>query len=509
MTSPQQSDTSQTSDNAKRTIRNVGALVIASVLSKGILFFWQIILGNWLGVTDYGIYNTVFAVIAVVMPIASFGMGLILIREVARTPDRLGEYWSAVLFMQTGLSAIAYVIAVGGAILAGYSDTIIAFTAIAGISILVDITGSLGSDLLLAREKMHLTSMVEIAQIIIRVALSALALALNTGLLGVYIATIATGLVRTSILWWLNWRDDIRPSFPIERSIAWRVFLDSLPLAIAAVLTLAYQHADKLMTTAFIGETNTGYLGPAFVINFGVIEILSTTILVAIYPMMARYYSDGKSRQFGSLVEKLAIFTMLVSLPIALVLSIFADGITALLFSPEFAPTAGILRILIWYTFITMIANIFAQAFLTQNRQNMTLIIRASGLALNIALNAYLLSTWRDPRGAAIASVSAEILILGLMMAQFRAVGLSWRRIQQTAIRVLLWGLCTAIVMILIGQIHFILGAVIGGFIYLIGLAYLPILRADDWDLIYRIVMAMPLSGIVSRFWQRDVETAW
>ena len=89
--------------DAKRAARNVTALMVASLISKGALFVWQLILAPWLGTFTYGIYGTVGALIAVSGSISSFSMGLIVIRDVAREPHKAGKYWSAIMVLQTVL----------------------------------------------------------------------------------------------------------------------------------------------------------------------------------------------------------------------------------------------------------------------------------------------------------------------------------------------------------------------------------------------------------------------
>lgn len=54
--------------DVKRAARNVGVLMLSSILSKGLLFAWQILLGNWIGPSEYGIYGTVFGLFAISVP---------------------------------------------------------------------------------------------------------------------------------------------------------------------------------------------------------------------------------------------------------------------------------------------------------------------------------------------------------------------------------------------------------------------------------------------------------
>ena len=490
-------------NDAQRAARNVSVLIIASMISKGLLFIWQLILVRLLGDFDYGVYGTVGALMAVAASISSFSMGLIVIRDVARAPAQAGKYWSAMMVWQTVLALLAYVGMNGFAV--GYSETVRAFAALAGINLFIDLFGNMGHDLLLAREAMLKTSLVEVAHIILRISLAALALSLGWGLLGVYAAAIASGLMRSAALVWLNWRDGLRPQFPFDRRIGMPLLVNSAPLALSAFLTQAYQHTDKLMTTGILGEVSTSYLTAAFVIHFGIIELFSTTVLVAAYPMLSRYYEAGENPLFGMMIEKLSLYMVIMTLPLALTISIFADDITAP-FGLEFAPTAGILRLLVWYTMLTMIGNVFSKAMLIQNRQRRLLLCRAVSLLFNIALNAMLLFGWGDPRGAAIASITAEALMLGLLIWSFRTVGWQWRKIA-ASIRLLLGiAALAALVMLALRGLNFIVAMGLGLGIYISAVLYGPALGEDDRAILYRLASATPGGAVVLRWWKRGIE---
>jgi O-antigen/teichoic acid export membrane protein len=496
---------------ARRAARNAGAIAIASILSKGALFAWQLVLARMIGETHYGIYGTVGGFIAIGSSIVNFGMGPIVIRDVARNPSSAGKYLTATLFMQTLLALVAYLVVNGAAALGSYPGEIRAYLALAAISLMIDILGNMCNDLLLAQERMTASSVIAVGHIILLITLAAVALVAGYGLLGVYMATLVAGVARAAVFWLML---KVRPQFPFDRSIAIPLLLNGAPLAISAFLSLAYQHADKLMSARFIGSTETGYLTAAFVIIFGVVELLNTTILIAIYPMMSRYHG---SPTFGFIVEKLAFFTLVVSLPIALTLSIFATEITVPLFGPDFAPAAGVLRILIWYAVASMTVNVFAQGLTVQNRQRSLLGLRAAGLATNIALNVLLL-----PRigveGAAVASLTAEILILIFMTRNFTAAGLEWSHVLPRFVRLIALGVLTAVTMSVLGgltsdmSIHAlrpVIGIISGLSLYTGGILVAHVLAPDDWDLLYRLVAAMPGGALVLKYWKRDTVINW
>ena len=74
------------SATAKRAARNATALALSNVASKGLMFIWQLMLARWLGSGDYGIYGTIGALLSVGAAFPEFGMGLIVIRDIANRP---------------------------------------------------------------------------------------------------------------------------------------------------------------------------------------------------------------------------------------------------------------------------------------------------------------------------------------------------------------------------------------------------------------------------------------
>ena len=497
-----------TAAEAKRAARNAGALAVASIISKAALFGWQIILAPWLGVADYGVYGTVGALFAIAAALPNFGMGPIVIRDVARAPKLAGKYLTATLYMQTVLALLAYVGVNIAAAAMDSSEAVRAFTAVAGLSLLIDILGNMCFDILLARERMVTTSAIEIGHILLRIVLSWVLLVAGFGLMGVYVATLLTGLGRSLLLWFLLWRDDVRPQWPLDRTIAKALFFNGLPLALSAFLTLAFQQIDKLMSTSLIGEVGTGYLTAAFVIIFGVVNLMSTTILTAVFPLMSRVYGDGDNPLFGFMVEKLTIFTLMANLPIALTISLFSTQLTVPIFGEDFAPTAGVLAVLIWYALLNMISAVLSRGLVIQNRQRNVLIIRSVGLGSNILLNALLL-----PRigvtGAAVASVLAELIITVGLFFTLRATGLSWWAVAPRIVRLMIVSLLTLVIMALVGAFQTWLAIAIGLVVYVLGVLFGSVISSEDWDLLYRLVAAMPGGGYILRYWRRDVSLNW
>ena len=493
-----------TSAVAQRAARNATALALSNIVSKGVLFAWQLVLARWLGAEGYGVYGTIGALMAVGAAIPDFGMGLIVIRDVANRPQDANRYLTATLTLQPILAALGYVVLTVAAFLFGYEAELRALLAFAALSLLVDALGNMCHNQLLAVERMVIPAAIATGHVLVLVILAGTALAAGAGLWGLYAATLIAGLLRAAVYWVALLRIGARPQFPVDWGVARGLLIAGWPIAVTSFLALAYQHADKLITTAMIGTEGTGQLTAGFVIVFGVIELLSTTVLVAVFPLMSRTYAGGQRRLFEVMLEKLAFFNLTLSLPIAIFTSLLAVPLSAWVFGADFTRTADVLKILIWYTVVTMIVNVFAKALLVQNRQRRLMIIRTSGLALNVALLLVLLPALDVP-GAAVATLIAESAILLAVVRSFTFPADWWARTVNHLWRMALVGMVLAGIVLALRTVHPLLAALVGAPAYVALLLLSGALARDDWDLIYRLATAMPGGAIIGRWWKRTL----
>ncbi|MBK8026881.1 MAG: flippase [Chloroflexi bacterium] len=490
--------------DARRAARNAGAIALARIISSAAQFGWQIILGRALGESTYGVYGAVNALFAVGVTVASFSISLIAIREVARRPERAGRYWSAALFIQTVTSLIAY-LGINAAAL-GYDEVIRAYAAIAGLSLFIDTVGTHCYDQLLAQERMVATSLVEIGHIAARLLLAGVAVALGFGLVGVYMVTLLTGVGRAVVLWVLLRRTGVRPLFPADRGVIGSLLRDAAPLTLYAFIGMMYTQIDRLLTTGLLTEADTGQLTAAMVIVMGSVEILSTTVLVALYPLLSRAAENaGDSLAFRFIVEKLAFFTLLIVAPLWLVFAFFSPAIIVPLFGASYAPAAEVLRALMGFAAATMVSNVFAQAMFAQNRQRRLVLFRVVGLIAKLGLSLALL-----PRigviGAAFAAAISEIGVLTLLTIDFRV---EWRRMGLRVLRLGAVVLAASVAMALFGGLYPLAGMALGGAVYAAGLLIGRVLAQEEWDLLYRLAAAMPGGGLVLRYWKRETPINW
>ncbi len=486
----------------RRVIDNTLAIGGSAIVSKGLMFLWQILLARALGASGYGIYGTIGALLAVGAAIPDLGMGLIVIREVAKQPQAAGRYLGATLSLQPLLAAAGYAALLLGARVFGYDLEIRLLLAFAALSLLVDVLGNMCHNQLVAAERMAAPAAISVAHIVLLMALGGAALLAKGGLWGLYAAALIAGIARTSAYWIVLSRAGHRPVFPVERTLMRRLLVDGLPLALAAFLSLAGMHADKLLTTALLGVQSTGQLTAAFVIVFGVTELIGTPLLVATLPLLSRAESEGASRVSYAVIEKLTFFNLLVSLPLAVTVSTLAVPLSHGLFGSEYAGAAGVLRLLIWYAAVAMPASVFAQVLTVRNRQGRVLATRTVGLAANVALSLALIPSL-GVAGVALAALVGEAVVLVQLVISVRLPAGWWAGIAARLGRVGAATLGLAACTLGLRGLHPLLALLTALPVYIVLIRLFRALVPEDWLLVSRLLTSVPGAAAVERLWAR------
>ncbi len=487
---------------AKRAARNATALVLSSILTNGLLFIWQLVLARSLGVEGYGIYGTIGALMVIGASLPEFGMGLIVIRDVAIRPQDAGRYLAATLILQPLLAVVGYVVVMSAAVLLRYDSALRGLLSLAAVSLLVNTLGNMVHNQLIAVEQMVIATVIVIGHTIVLIILGAATLAAGGGLWGLYKMILVAGSLRVLAYWIVLLRMGVRPIFPPPYAIMRTLLINGAPFALSAFLSLAYIYSDKLLAAAIIGVEATGELVAGFVIVFGVIELLSTPLLVAVFPLMSRVHSSDHHDVFNSMLEKLSFFNMLLSLPIAIYTSFLAVPLSVLIFGIRFAGTAAALRIMIWYSVVAMVVNVFSQALAVQNRQRWLLLVRAIGLVLCIVLNLFLLPHL-GISGTALAMTITETVVLLLILRLLDLPVNWWRKMLAHMWRLSLACLALATTTLLLRPVNLLLAVLVGlptfaGLLFISG----AVTEADR-ALIYQLAAALPGGAWMVRYWKR------
>jgi O-antigen/teichoic acid export membrane protein len=237
-------------------------------------------------------------------------------------------------------------------------------------------------------------------------------------------------------------------------------------IAMTTLNTLESQ-SDTILLSAFAGETEVGWYGAATTVAYSLL-MFSQAYRFAVYPLMTRYALETPGRLSQLYTGSMQTLALLV-LPMVGGIVVLAPDIVRLVFGPEFAPTAPVLRILILSLLFVFLNEPNVRVLLVSDRQRRLFIFLFASALANVSLNLLLIPAW-GTIGAAAARVASSFVLFTLCYwdaARHVLYQHSWRIVARPALAT---ALMLAMVYLLRDQP---LGAVIGAGMVVYGLAAL------------------------------------
>jgi O-antigen/teichoic acid export membrane protein len=408
-------------DIADRVVRGgaLRAVGFGVVNLLGILS--SVVLLRHLGVSDFGRYGTVIALVAIVSGLADAGLNMTGSRELALLPRgaERRRLLGALLGVRLLLLVAATLAALAFAVVAGYDSEMLAGTALAATgALLVGAQSTLALPLVVNLRNGLVTLSEILKQVILVVGIVVLAAA-GAALTPFFAVQVLVGVgallsvpflvSRTELAWPSFSRDDVR-----------RLAIVALPVALASIVTAFYVRTLIVLASLLTSEYETGL----FVTSARIMEMIGGVALLVvgvILPVATVAARDDR----GRLRYVLAHTTKLALLGgglLAITVVVAARPIVVLLGGEEFAPAASVLRL--QAPVVLTIFLVYAwTAFLVADGHRRALVrCMLIGLAALFATGVPLIAQL-DAEGAALAAVAADIVLTAVIFLAVRRVG--------------------------------------------------------------------------------------
>ena len=367
--------------------KNSAVQMSMSLLSKGIDFAFAMLRLRILSPAGEGSYAFAISFYGIFEIITRFGLGTLVMRDVAVDRTRASRYLANTVMLRVGLwlaslPVMALVCLYYWAVLHRLdAATAQAIALFAGALLFANIADALSS-IFNAFEKMEYPASIATATATAKVALGALMLLppLNLGFVG--LAGVSLVLNVAQVVWlWIALQDKVlRPhkvSEPVRSGTA-RMGLDlglqrhmlreSGPLMINNLLATVFWRISQFV---LYGATSPAALG---IFSAGVkwldgLNVIPAYFTLAIFPLMSRYAQAGKD----SLVRgyRLALqLLFIVALPIAVFFTFAATPLIQILGGAAYLPDSAIaLGIMIWSIPIGFVNSVTQYVLIAMNQQ--------------------------------------------------------------------------------------------------------------------------------------------
>ncbi|HET9984422.1 MAG TPA: oligosaccharide flippase family protein [Longimicrobiales bacterium] len=380
---------------------NAASLVLAYALPRVFTFGAAVVAARALGAAAFGAYGTAAAFAVVLSILATLGMQPLLVRRVARAPERAPEILASAHALKLGTSILmlaALSLLVGP--LFRYPRDVAAGAALLGASYALGAFVENLAAYFQGVERMHVWSQASALAGLVTGAVG-VAVVLATRSVVAFCAAPAVG--QLAALGWLLRRAPAavrRPARPALAEV--RALAGSLaPYAAAFVATTVYYKADVLLLSHWRTPAEVGIYAAAYrFLDVG--QALALAMAGALVPRLAR--SDEARARTAWRALRLAFLGTLAP---AAVLALLRAPVVAALYGAGYAASAPVLGVLA-PALPPLVLNMVALSALSAAGQaGMAARLYVAGAALNLALNAALVPA-RGAGGAAVATLLSE-----------------------------------------------------------------------------------------------------
>ncbi|HST69296.1 MAG TPA: polysaccharide biosynthesis C-terminal domain-containing protein [Solirubrobacterales bacterium] len=390
--------------SAMRVAANLAGLVLGLATATLLL--------RHLGVDDSGRYVTVLSLVGIAVSIVDTGLNVGASSDLAvrALPERR-LLLSNVVAQRLGVAAVALLLLVAFAVLAGYPEEMVAGTALAGTGVLlVAIANSFLVPLTVELRNAGL-ALVELLRQVVTLAAVALLVALGAQLTPFFAVQVAVGLAVLALVPLLvGWSGVVRPRFDREEQRG--LMRTALPIAAALALGQIYFRLVIVLMSLISSAEQTGYFGGSLR-AMEALTVLPVLVAGVALPLMAAAARDDLPR-LRYAIEGLSEGAVIAGVLVVVVTLRAAEPVMELIGGAEFGPAGDVLRIQVAALLFIALYQIWTVALVALGAQRQLILANALGLVA-IGIFAAALVPPLGARGGAIATVLGDAVLAGLI----------------------------------------------------------------------------------------------
>lgn len=398
----------------KRVIKNSMTPMATSFLNKIIDTAFAMLMLRILGPEGAGKYGFAVVVFVFLEIMSNFGLNTLLTREVSKDRTQANRYLSNTAILRfiilLAITPLLFLFLVAWRrFFALADDTTVTILLLALSLIPSSISAALGS-VFLAYEKMEYPAAITTVTTIIRVSLGVIVLLMGFGIIGLAAVATVTNVITALILLYLVVKLLFRPTLEFEPSFNREMVGTSYPLMLNHLLATAFWRVDVTLLQPMKGNTVVGWYTTAYRFLDG-LNIIPSTFTIAIFPIMSRYAKEAREALIRAYTISLKAL-ILVSLPVALLTTFYAEGIILIFGGPAYLPHAAIaLRLLVWSVPFGFMNSVTQYVLIAIDRQRFLTGAFVVGASFNLIANLLLIPRY-SYQAAAVITIFSEIVLL-------------------------------------------------------------------------------------------------
>ena len=405
-------DVLRSSEAGGKVIRGSALRVGANVAGLVLGLLTATLLLRHLGVENSGRYVTVLSLVGIAVSIVDTGLNVTATSELARREIGTRRPLLAnVLGQRLLVAAVAWVVLVAFAIVAGYPAEMVRGTALAGAGVLLVAVANAVLVPLTVQLRNGGLAFVELLRQVITLIGVALLVALGAALTPFFAVQVAVGLLVIAAVPFLVGRAGLpRPRF--DRGEQRGLLATALPVATALALGQIYFRLVIVLMSLISTAEQTGYFGGSLRAVEALIVIPVLVAGVALPLLTAAARDDLPRLRYA--IKGLSEGAVIAGVLVVLVTFRAAEPVMSLLGGAQFEPAGDVLRIQVFALLFIALYQIWTVALIALGAQRQLILANALGL-LGIAVFAAILVPRFGAEGGAAATVLGDAVLAALI----------------------------------------------------------------------------------------------
>ena len=399
--------------------KNAAWIISCKIVQSLLGLVVGVLSARYLGPSNYGLINYAASIVAFMLPLVQLGFRSTLVREIIENPEREGEIIGTSLFFNF-LSSIACTVAVVGFayVVNPNEKTTIIVCALYSISLFAQALEMI-QYWFQAKLISKYTSLTGLAAYVVTTGYKIYLLATQksvywfavSGALDVFIIAIVLIIIYHKL-------GGQRLTISFARFK--KMFSKSRYFIVSSLMVTIFAQTDKIMLKAMMSEEAVGIYSAA-VTCAGITSFVFASIIDSFRPVVFERKKASQKAYEESMVLCYSIITFL-SLAQSAGFTLFSKLIIRILYGAQYAASARVLSLVVWYTTFSYLGSIRSMWILAEDKQKYLWIINLSGAITNVVLNSVLIPLM-GVMGAALASLLTQFftnVVIGFIMKPIR-----------------------------------------------------------------------------------------
>jgi O-antigen/teichoic acid export membrane protein len=459
--------------------------MISQMVTWGLTLLLTVFLPRYLGAAAMGKLHLGYSLWAMITILAVFGMDMMIIKEVARRPDRIAALFGTTIYLRMILYGAGTLLIAAYANIAGYPVETRYVIYIIGVSNFISLFTGACDAILVGLERMEFVSLGSIAAKFAQTFVTLLLLFLGYGILVIAAIVIGGSLINLALVAFSLRR--LTPlSLRFDPTLAKWMVKESSSYLMVRFAIVVYQQVDIVIISLLVDEKNVGWYGTADQL-FGTFLFVPTVFITAVYPVLSRTYANEPD-SVAQIIRKSFDIMWLAAVPIGLGVVLVASPLVVLLFGSDFASAGPILAVFGVVTILTYQNMMLGQFLISTDRQRPWSRVIALAAVLTIPLDLIFIPLGERQLGigavgGAMSFVITELLMMIAALYLLPKGYLTWDNAQR-ALRVLASGLVMLAAVWWLRGMFILIPILAGAAVFVAAILFLQAVPNEDWALL-------------------------